>query len=192
MEIAREPFAVLALPRSRTAWLSRWLSGGDAKRHVGHDIAIGCANVAQFWHRLDAFGGTVETGAAMAWPLLLERLGPQRILVVRRREREVCESLVRWGAPGQESEIAYRAAKLDELSEVPGVVTVQYPALANPFVCATIWLRLLGVPFDAAWWRQISAVNVQIDRDARLRALLAAAPQISTLKAEVRALLETA
>ena len=184
-----KPFVILALPRSRTAWLAKWLSGYGARPRVGHDLAIGCASVAEFWARLDNCAGTVETGVAMAWPLLLERLGPRRLLVVRRQVFEVETSLARLGLEGLHDELLYRAELLDQLSETHGVITVQYPALRDANVCAYVWQYLLGIQFDLSWLAGIAQINVQVDIPARLAALAAASTSTAKLKSEVLALL---
>ncbi len=63
-------FIVLSLPRSRSTWLSLFLSH---EAQIGHDIGADCSSVAEFMSSIGA--GTCETGAAFAWPLI-KRLSP--------------------------------------------------------------------------------------------------------------------
>jgi hypothetical protein len=177
------PFVVLGLPRSRTAWLSRFLAYGG--RTVGHDLAVECGGLDDFLARLAGRAGTVETGMAQAWPLLLER--GLRLVVVRRSVADVEASLRRWGVNGVTPELEARAAALDDLSGLVGVTTIMYPALADASVCAGLFQDLLGLPFDPGWWSALDGVNIQVDLPAQLERVRANAAAIALFKAEVLA-----
>lgn len=178
------PFVILALPRSRTWWLSRFLSGNSG--WCGHDLGIECGSIAEFEEKLSRLKGTVETGAAFAWPLLAKKT---RVFVVRRGTKSVNQSLQRIGLKGLEREIETRARDLDNASEHPGVVTIRYAALNDEQVCAWLFEQCLGVPHDHGWWAAMSVINLQINLPARLRQLEAKRPRIEALKAEARALI---
>ena len=63
----RTPFIVLSLPRSRSAWISAFLSYGGRK--CGHDLAPTCGTMAEFVAMFGGGGyaGTAETGAVVGW-----------------------------------------------------------------------------------------------------------------------------
>ena len=85
------PFIVYALPRSRTKWLSRFLTYGGWT--CWHDVAVGMrsmADVDRFFARPNT--GTAETGAAPGWMLLAQRFPDMRVVVVRRPVRSTSPS----------------------------------------------------------------------------------------------------
>ena len=62
------PFIVFSLPRSRSAWVARFLSYGE--KRCGHDVATECGSLAELTGRLHGeYAGTAETGAVVAGAL---------------------------------------------------------------------------------------------------------------------------
>lgn len=152
-------FIVFSLPRSRSTWLSLFLS--YAGRQVGHDVGIDCETPAEF---LEAVGdGSCETGAAFAWRLIRRERPDMKFAVVRRSPWEVASSLSRLGVGDQTAEMAERGRSLSEISALPGVLTLDYHDLAKRDGCAALFEHCLGVPFDVAWWRRWEGLNVQVD-----------------------------
>jgi hypothetical protein len=178
------PFIILALPRSRTAWLTRFLSYEGRK--VGHDLAIDCDGVDSFTSTLSGYLGTVETGLAVAAPVLRRAIPESRMIVVRRNVADVLASLAKFGITGVEKEMEARAAALDQLSRRRGVTTIRYEALADVSVCAWIFQSCLGVSFDKGWWAALADTNVQVDVAKELARVEANAAAIQKFKAEVR------
>lgn len=89
------PFVILALPRSRTAWLSAWLSDGG--RLCLHD-ALAFAHSRDVLRALTNGGNGMAETAGMALPRVLHATLPDaRYLVVRRDPQEVNTSLHRLG-----------------------------------------------------------------------------------------------
>lgn len=173
------PFVIFSLPRSRSAWLSAYLSRPGAI--VGHDIGIGCASPEEFLARLSHRRGTCETGAAFAW-----RLMPGNIhkIVVNRPVEEVCASLARFGIDGIADEIERRAAHLAEISAIPGTLTIDWRELSH--LPAIVELHQhCGVPFDHAWFAMMAELNIQVDVMRELARARANAGRIATLKAIV-------
>lgn len=178
------PFIVFSLPRSRSAWLTVFLSAPS--RLVGHDIGITSGSPGEFIERLRGpLAGTCETGAAFAWPLIKKRLPEARIAVVVRAPAEVCASLARFGFTGIEAEIAERSRQLERISAAAGVVTIQYQHLTDPQACARLHHHCTGRDMDMAWWRHMDGMNVQVDMAKRTALLHRNGPQIAALKAAV-------
>lgn len=189
MTAQRAPFVVLALPRSRTAWMAHWLSYPG--RRVGHDIAIQTDTVKQF---VDSFAqgldGTVETGAMIGWRLLRHELPGLRTLVVMREPDEVVASLLRKGMPPSAAlvdEIYFRSHMLAGISVAPGVRTIAWTQLDDPATREWVFEWLLDLPADTDWDARFAATNIQIDFAARLQQLAARGPQIAALKQEIMA-----
>jgi hypothetical protein len=177
------PFIVFSLPRSRSAWLSVLLSGGGEM--VGHDTGIDCRTPEDFVFRLAGMAGTCETGAMFAWPLLRRMLPEVTFAVVRRDPRAVCASLERFGLNGYLEEMQARAALLDEIAALPGVLSVDADSLANPGVCSALFAHCTGRAMSARWWGHMAALNVQVDMPSRIDRLVRNADRIAALKAEV-------
>jgi hypothetical protein len=178
---APKPFVILALPRSRTYWLSRFLSYNQ--EFCTHDLAIDCASIIEFEAKLTQRRGTVETGAAFAWPLLARQA---RVIVVRRSVGPVQASLKKLGLEIPLKEIQTRARDLDNCSERTGIMTIRYDGLKNEAVCAWLFETCLGIVFDRGWWLAMSQTNIQLDLAARVKKLHMNHRRIEGLKAEVR------
>lgn len=177
-------FVVFSLPRSRSAWLSVFL--GQNGRGAGHDIGIECATPEDFIDHLKGLGGTCETGAAFAWPLIRQALPDVKFAVILRDPAEVCASLARFGLTGLEDEMAQRVAHLSEIAALPGTLNLTYEALADPQACRLLFEHCREEPFDAENWRRLAALNIQVDMPARLARLHANHDRIEGLKASVR------
>ncbi len=87
-------FVIFALPRSRTAWLSRFLSYGEW--FCGHEELrhVRSLDDVRAWFSQGQIG-TAETAGAPWWRLL-ERFAPYSpVVIVRRPVDEVVDSLAR-------------------------------------------------------------------------------------------------
>jgi hypothetical protein len=177
-----EPFVVFSLPRSRSAWLSMFLSCRG--RLIGHDIGADCESPAEFFLKLGA--GTCETGAAFAWQFIRRAKPNAKFIVVRRDPFEVADSLARFGLNGFLSEMQARDDDLMSISEQRGVLTVDYHDLVKPEVCAEVFEFCLDEAMPAWWWQRLDALNIQVDMNKQVAKLIRNADRISRLKADVR------
>lgn len=183
-------FIIFALPRSRTKWLSEWLSYDGRK--VGHDIAVECATPDEFLDRLGHLDGTVETSAMLAWRLLRARLPQAKFVTVHRPVAEVRASFERLGIVPQPSDLEERDAMLDALEmyeQLPGrgdaFIDLWFSDLASERSRAWLFEYLTGKTFD--WtWDQSFRRNIQIDMHARMTYLAANQDRIQNLKRLVR------
>lgn len=177
------PFIILSLPRSRSAWLAHFLRYSG--RAVHHDLATECSSVGDFKAKLRLLDGTVETGAVLGWRLIREELPEAKLVVVRRDFREVGLSLAKFGLQPPWHELIQRAMMLDAVSEVPGVLTIEYSALDDPLVCKALFEFCLDLPFDWAWWQQFHTTNIQVNMPRRLAHLAANYANLEAFKLEV-------
>lgn len=178
------PFVIFSLPRSRSAWLSAFLSRPGAL--VGHDTGIGCARPEDFADRLRVdLAGTCETGAAFAWRLIRQMLPEARFAVIRRPVGEVIDSLRRQGLYGLDAEMERRDALLDEIAAEPRTLSLRVEQLSDRFFCGGLYEFCMGQWMEAGWHAHMDALNVQVDLPTRLRTLAENAERIAALKAEV-------
>jgi hypothetical protein len=179
------PFIVFSLPRSRSAWVARFLSYGG--KRCGHDLATECGSLAELTGRLHGeYAGTAETGAVVGWRALLRRIPNARIAVIRRPVREIYDSLSHFGLGSSAlmDELIDRDAMLDELAKVHGVKSFTFAGLNTIDSCRDLFEHCLGIPFDWEWWESLAGVNIQVDVAERLRFLEANRSRIEAIKRE--------
>jgi GNAT superfamily N-acetyltransferase len=178
------PFIIFASPRSRTYWLSRFLSYGDWT--CDHEVAryVRGLDDIRSWLQ-QPYVGTVETAAAAFWRLVPPGV---RVVVVRRPVAEVIASLLRAGVAYDHLEAMQRHdMRLTRIAQrVPGVLSVAYADLSNEATCAAVFEHCLQRPHDHNWWARVSAVNLQINLPAMMRYAVAHAPQLRAATAVCR------
>jgi hypothetical protein len=185
--MTQAPFIVFSLPRSRSAWIARFLSYGG--KRCGHDLAPRCATMKEFADLVSGeYVGTAETGAVIGWRAIRRLLPDARIAVVRRPVQEVYESLARFGLGSQSlmDELIERDTILHHVAKLPGVRSFRFADLNNVTVCQELFEFCLGVPFDWEWWESLANVNVQVDVAEQIKYLTENRSRIETLKADAR------
>lgn len=182
------PFVVFSLPRSRSAWLSRFLSHGGY--HCGHEEVRHCRtldDVAAWFSQ--PLTGTVETAAAPWWRLLPRFAPNARVAVVCRPVSEVVDSLMRIeGLAFDRATLTRNMEWLDRklgqiIWRVPGAIAVDYEDLLQEETCARLFEHCLSIPHDSAHWRALADINIQIDMPAMRRYADAYAPALGRLAA---------
>ena len=173
------PFLVLALPRSRTAWLSRFLSYREW--HCGHEEARHVRNMedVQSWLKMP-FTGSAETAAGPFWRIFSSQVA---IVVVRRPVREVVESLMRLNLGFDQARMTHVMTRLDmKLRQIearcPNVISVRFEDLAQEETCARVFEFCLPYKHDPAWWRFLAPINIQCSMPAMVRYFVAHKPQL--------------
>lgn len=180
------PFIIYALPRSRTAWLSRFLTYGDwtceheSARHVRGPEDV------RSWLSQDCVG-TAETAGVRWWRLVRHYRPEVRVVVVRRPVSDVVESVLRLDMRGvcsyDRDNLTQSMRKFDGCldrieQETPSVVSVTFADLASEQVCANIFEHCLPYNHDTAWWGGLANENVQINMPALIRHYFAHRRQI--------------
>lgn len=166
------PFVVFSLPRSRTKWLSEFLSFGDW--HCGHDEA-------RYWRSLDDAKawfsqpntGTVETALAPFWRLLPRYAPDARVVTVRRPVEDVVESLMRidprFERVSLTAEMTRLDRKLDQIEHrLPNVLSVEFDRLSR-YEAARVFDFCLPYPCDGSHFFKMISQNIQCDFAAMTR-----------------------
>lgn len=180
------PFVVLSLPRSRSAWLSRFLTYGDWV--CGHEELrhVRTMDDVRTWFDQPCIG-TAETAAAPWWRLLERVASGARIVVVRRPISEVADSLCRvkgveFRRDQLERTLGLLDRKLGQIEKrVPGVLSVAYHDLAREAVCAAVFEHCLPYRHDHDHWARLDQTNVQINLPALFRYYAAYQPALEKL-----------
>lgn len=182
------PFVILALPRSRTFWLSsfltyrEWVCGHDELRHVRSFADI------RSWLSQPCTG-TCETAAAFYWRLIPEGV---RIVVVRRPIEQSVNSMMRTMPPGvfnREGMARYLTredAKLAQIAKRRETLVVSFDDLKNEETCARVFEYCLPYPHDHEWWRLLSGMNLQINMLQFMRYTVAHRPQLDIVAAAAK------
>lgn len=187
--MSRPPFIILALPRSRTFWLSKFLTYGDW--YCGHDELRHVRTLAdaQSW-LTQPLTGTVETAAAPFWRLIPRHA---RVVIVRRPVDQVVQSMMAsmpagvFDREGMMRLIVRQDKKLDQVARRLNCVQVGFEHLNSERVCRELFEYCLPYDFDAAWWRAVSAANFQINMPAFMRYIIAHKPQIDAAAYQAKA-----
>lgn len=155
-------FLIVGLPRSRTAWLSNWLTYG--KSFCFHEPLLGCDSLAAFQQKFDVpyeVVGAADTGAIF-WLEQILMLAPDTKLIIVERPVEDCiQSLDATGIPYDEA-LVYQAAKLLERARQYDNMWVPFHSLDADHVGASIWHHCVGDGFDVNRFRMLRDLRVEI------------------------------
>ena len=183
------PFIVLSLPRSRSAWLAHFLTGGN-EFWIGHDISVECGSISDFLGMYaGGMVGTCETGVILGWRLIRHLLPSARIVTLHRPLAEIEASLAKFGIGGSalHAELELREGMLEVCSRFPSVRRVEFAELDDPEVCRSLYEHLLESPLDPDWYARMASVNVQVNMLHRSTRLWLNRERQARMKAEVEA-----
>lgn len=173
---------IMSLPRSRSAWLARfltygeWVCGHEELRHLRtlDDVTTwfsqGCT-------------GTAETAAAPFWRLIPENV---RIVLVRRPVGQVVDSLLAlpgltFDRAGLEVLMERHDRKLDQIATRRDVLSVNFDDLADEATCAKVFEYCLPYGHDPEHWARLAPINVQCHMVGLMRYAAAFGPALEKL-----------
>lgn len=182
-------FVVFSLPRSRTTWLSRFLTYGDW--HCGHDELRHMRQLEDVRSWLaQPNTGTVETAAAPFWRLALHLVPDLRIVTIRRDPDEAAASAVRAGLGKDLRAMAIHFRQMDhklgQIERRTGCRSFQYEDLKRHEVCADLFMHLLPYCPSYARWAALDQENIQTSVAPLARYVNAHARQFERLNAIAR------
>lgn len=188
------PFIVYGLPRSRTNWLSWFLSYHGWRCYHDQGIHMRTLDDLRSACRMD-YTGWADTGAALYWRVVQAYRPDAKVLVVRRPRDQVFDSLLRLEAAGAMTLdharlrrlLAYEDHQLDLIEAQAGVLSVTFDDLAREETCAAVFEHCLPFPHDHAWWEQFAPMNLQCDMAAMTRYAAANRKQIDRFAVQMRA-----
>lgn len=168
------PFFILGTPRSRTAWLAKFLSTPDRK--CEHEPSI------RFRSMVDLARYVAKPAAAAAdsvltlrWRAIREHSPEAVIVVVRRPRDQVIRSFLGHGVGGAVLDARLRAldGEIDALVSAGVDMVVDYADLAREETCEFIHVMCHGVMPHPLRWRALAPVHIEADIQAMSRAALA-------------------
>jgi hypothetical protein len=184
-------FVIFALPRSRTAWLSRFLTYGDWL--CGHEELRHARTLddVKAWFS-QPYVGSAETAGAPWWRLLRRYAPDAKVVVIRRPVDDVVESLMNvrglsFDRAGLHQSMWRLDRKLDQVeARVPGAVSVRYEDLVTERACAAVFEHCLPYAHDLAHWARLTDVNIQCNMPALTRYVQAYQPALAKLAAAAK------
>jgi hypothetical protein len=129
--------------------------------------------------------GTVETGSMIAWDKILDLMPMLNLAVVKRPIWQVLHSLLRFGLAPPVEDLIRRDELLDEISDLPDTLTLQYDELETESGCKKLFEHCLATPFDHGWWDLLRNINIQVEMPAKIAQLEKNAQYIAALKADL-------
>jgi hypothetical protein len=181
------PFVVFGLPRSRTKWLSVFLTYGPFV--CVHDSLLNLSSADGLRDLLATpHTGLSETAMAFAAPAIRKMFPTAKFVVVRRPVDEVRAGMNAAGLHWPDGMLEQFADHLDAVSAMPGTLTVDYADLATEEGCRAVFTHCLGLDWNREWWAGLCDRNIQIDMPARIAASDQAVARIDGFAADIRAL----
>lgn len=193
MEADSRSFIIYTLGRSRSAWLSRFLTHGAW--HCFHEIGIkmrSLDDVREFFSW--PYVGTIESGAAHGSHLLQHMVPDLKQVVIRRPVEDVVASylaldlkgLFVYDEPALWKAMHRAARELDRISDQPGVLTVDYADLDTFEGCARVFEFCFGYQPLMFHWLEWAFRNVQMDVPAHLMEYRENRAEIEAFKSECK------
>lgn len=168
------PFIVYALPRSRTAWLAKFLTYRKWACH--HEYAIKMREIADISTFFKPMMGSCETAAAPGWAILKRHVPNLKQVVVLRPVEDVVESIMNLSIDGFAYDrdvlrkgMEYGDRVLRKIAAQPDVLTVEFADLNKENACRKIFEHCLPYAFDRDWWIEHKDQNIQADVASVLR-----------------------
>jgi hypothetical protein len=163
-EAALSPFLVVGLPRSRTAWLAKFLSYQG--RVCRHEPSLRWESLADFARWLDGSEGASDTMMTFLAHEVQRRRPDIPLLVIRRPRFEVLESLNRLPykkEPWLPAWLEKMDARLDRIEDELDCFVLNFHELDLPMECRLAGLHCLGVLPDPRYVTVRINENVQAD-----------------------------
>lgn len=182
---ADAPFIIIGMARSRTFWLSKFLSYGEWT--CGHEEGRHLRTLAdaKSWLSQNKVGAA-ETAIAPHWRLIKKMRPDVRIITIRRPVHEAVHSFSAACGMDMSEQLTpvftRHNAKLDQIEKrIPGVLSIQSSDLSSEETCAKLFEHCLPYKHDHTWWAAHDRVNMQMNVPALLRYMAAFAPQLTTI-----------
>lgn len=152
-------FIVFALPRTKSYWLSRFLSyKGLVCEHDYLD-----RNFDNPW-----MIGTVETGQVPFWRDIKVEHPLAKTVTVRRDFDQIADSLEKLDLPVSRSDMLilmeYLTVCMDNVERLyPDTLAITYDDLQTEEGCKKVFEYIMEIPFDREWWLSLKDQNLQVD-----------------------------
>jgi len=149
-------FFIFSLPRSRSAWLSLFLSSADSfcfHEPLGDEVSL----VDRMAARPEPVVGAIDTGAYRSYEAVLEMLPDAHYFMLYRDPVEIQRSSDKFG-------VTFDARKeYERLCDIPVAHTIYANGLNDVDYLESLWVAIVGTPFDRE--RAPLMTEMHIERD---------------------------
>lgn len=154
-------YFILGLPRSRTTWLSVFLSHGRGMCH--HEKSIEFSSLAELKEYCDEHpeDGIADTFLIVLWKELRQMFQEARIVVIHRPLEQVIQSHTRLGLGIKY--LVEESRLMEETRQDKEILHIEYGELAKPEVCRQIYKHCVGVDVDSAWLAACQEYRIETD-----------------------------
>lgn len=154
-------FIVLGLPRSRTYWISRFLSYGETE--CDHDPARHFTSRADAIDYLNRPGlAAVDTSLGLIWADIAPKLDRRiSVVVVHRAITDVAASLRRIGF--QDAGTSALEAFAEKLWAIPGL-HLTFNVLDRFYGCTSLYTYCREERLPVDWWNEMKDQHLECDR----------------------------
>lgn len=166
MTAMAKPFFIIALPRSRTAWLSVLLSHRNA--FCFHELSSRVADLTEmkavFERAPYDFVGNCDSLLVKYFPDFRDVFPDAPVLLVKRDPIQVLRSYRKLTGADLTTDARILLDRLSTLTGRSGVMTVDFEHLSDEDTMRQCWVHCLpGMPFDRTRFHEMCGLNVQID-----------------------------
>ncbi|SRR6266481_207972 len=164
-------FLICSYPRSRTLWLSKFLTRSGAC-FCAHEATEFAASSTEFWANADKVRaetgwpifGNSDSANIFVLPALLAARPMTKVLWIERPITEVKRSMIRAGfelADSTAEKLVYLRGRYQELFDY----VITYKNLADLDYCRWLWDYLLGAhaSFEYGWWQSMDQTRIAYD-----------------------------
>lgn len=160
-------FMILAQPRSRSKWLSEYLTRENVK--CGHDLVLGCSSVDEFVYKLSSVDGTVETGIGLGWRLWLRLFPYVRFGILLRPVADIAESFEKLGTDPDWAFLLSQDIVLRQFYKTISTSKMFWFDHLNDVETRRRACQLAGLSFDENWDKKLATKNIQLDMVERFK-----------------------
>lgn len=156
------PYFILGTPRSRTAWLSAFLS--TQERPCQHEPSRFLRDQDDLLALLrDPDAAVSDSALTFRWREIRRERPDARIVVVRRPLPDVIESAAAAGLPSTTAMLRQMAYQLDLLCQCVPVLSVPFHRLVDQTTCEMLYEFCVGDRVPVGHWLRWKDRNVQAD-----------------------------
>jgi hypothetical protein len=193
---ALPPCLVIGTPRSRTAWLSAFLS--TPERPFVHEPSVHWKGLGDLYGFLDGAGCASDSGLTLFWKEAVAHRPDTRLIVVRRDPVAVTASFLRIGFPAQQKMDLYQGVYRIWREAV--VASAHHYAMTVPFnnmrrasICGAIYRQAHWTKAPRGYVGPWLGQNIQADMATQLAAAAANATGFpALLQARLHPVMEAA
>lgn len=164
--MSAKPFIITGLPRSRTAWLSAFMSTGNAICH--HEILKGLSDITELPDSLKSefhkYVGTADSGAAFFLPWIAENMDCP-IVIIDRNIEDVDNSMRKIGCNIRPA-LDLLKETINKYERHPKVLKVPFDLLNEKRIIQKIFWHLMpGEAFDEERYWLFKHLIIEIDHN---------------------------